>query len=137
LGRDQAIETQVVDALNKAFGAHPGYRPNHAKGIVVEGSFKASFSAPKLSRAALFNGSAIPVTVRFSNSTGIPNLPDGSALAKPHGMAIKFHLPDVRPARVKRKNLSECDPTIEDNGMLSDALWKAPSKLFTPPKSFR
>lgn len=47
---DPPIEAQVVDALNKAFGAHPGYRANHAKGIVVEGSFKASFSAPKLSR---------------------------------------------------------------------------------------
>jgi catalase len=34
------------------------------------------------------------VTVRFSDSTGIPNLPDGSALANPHGMAIKFHVPD-------------------------------------------
>ena len=34
------------------------------------------------------------MTVRFSDSTGIPNLPDGSALANPHGMAIKFHIPD-------------------------------------------
>ena len=24
----------------------------------------------------------------------MPNLPDGSALANPHGMAIKYHLPD-------------------------------------------
>src|SRR5262249_48374524 len=38
----------------------------------------------------------IPVTVRFSDSTGIPNLPDGSKAANPHGMAIKFHLPDGR-----------------------------------------
>jgi catalase len=34
------------------------------------------------------------VTVRFSDSTGVPNLPDGSPLANPHGMAIKFHAPD-------------------------------------------
>ena len=39
---DQPIETQVVDAMNKAFGTHPGFRANHAKGLVVEGSFKAS-----------------------------------------------------------------------------------------------
>ena len=39
---DQPIEVQIVDALNKAFGVHPGFRANHAKGIVVEGSFKAS-----------------------------------------------------------------------------------------------
>src|ERR1700731_3358110 len=90
---DQPVEVQIVDALNKAFGVHPGFRANHAKGVVVEGSFKASPDAPALSKAKLFDGSTIPVTVRFSDSTGIPNLPDGSASANPHGMAIKFHLP--------------------------------------------
>ena len=91
---DQPIETQVVDAMNKAFGTHPGFRANHAKGLVVEGSFKASSQAPMLSRTALFNGSTIPVTVRFSDATGMPNVQDGSKAANPHGMAIKFHLPD-------------------------------------------
>ena len=93
---DQPIEEQIVNAMNKAFGTHPGFRANHAKGIVVEGSFKASPEAAGLSRAVLFNGSTIPVTVRFSDSTGLPNLPDGSKAANPHGMAIKFHLPDGR-----------------------------------------
>ena len=91
---DQPIEQQLVDAMNKVFGVHPGFRANHAKGIVVEGSFKASPEAAGLSRAVLFNGSSIPATVRFSDSTGIPNIPDGSADANPHGMAIKFRLPD-------------------------------------------
>jgi catalase len=94
--QDQPIEEQIVDAMNKAFGTHPGFRANHAKGIVVEGSFKASPEAAGLSRAVLFNGGTIPVTVRFSDSTGIPNVPDGSKAANPHGMAIKFHLPDGR-----------------------------------------
>jgi len=91
---DQPLEVQIVDALHKAFGTHPGFRANHAKGVVVEGNFKASSDAALLSKAKLFDGSIIPVTVRFSDSTGIPNLPDGSPLANPHGMAIKFHLPD-------------------------------------------
>src|SRR5690348_14175799 len=91
---DTPLEVQIVDALNKAFGRHPGFRANHAKGVVVEGSFKASPEAAGLSRAVLFNGSTIPVTVRFSDSTGIPDLPDGSNVANPHGMAIKYHLPD-------------------------------------------
>jgi catalase len=91
---DQPLEVQVVDALNKAFGVHPGFRANHAKGIVTEGTFKASPAAASLSKAAIFSGAAIPITVRFSNSTGIPNLPDGADAANPHGMAIKFHLPD-------------------------------------------
>src|SRR4029077_20694551 len=67
---------------------------NHAKGIVVTASFKASAEAAGLSRAVLFNGSPIPATVRFSDATGIPNLSDGSGAANPHGMAIKFHLSD-------------------------------------------
>jgi catalase len=91
---DAAPEVQAVDALNKAFGQHPGFRPNHAKGIVAEGHFIASPEAAQLSRATLFNGATIPVTVRFSDSTGLPNLPDGSSLANPHGLAIKYHLPD-------------------------------------------
>ncbi len=91
---DQPIATQIVDALNKAFGVHPGFRANHAKGLVVEGSFKASPEAATLSRAALFSGSTIPLTARFSDATGVPNIPDGNPNANPHGIAMKFHLPD-------------------------------------------
>jgi catalase len=91
---DQPLEVQVVDALNKAFGVHPGFRANHAKGIVTEGTFKPLPAAASLSKAAIFSGAAIPITVRFSDSTGIPNLPDGADAANPHGMAIKFHLSD-------------------------------------------
>ncbi len=91
---DQPVAVQIVDAMNQVFGSHPGVRANHAKGVVVEGSFKASANAASLSRAVLFDGSAIPVTVRFSDATGLPEIPDGAAEANPHGMAIKFHLPD-------------------------------------------
>jgi catalase len=87
------VTTQIVDVLNKLYGVHPGFRANHAKGVVVEGHFKASPGAAQLSRAALFDGRTIPVTVRFSNSGGLPDVADGSPKANPHGMAIKFHLP--------------------------------------------
>jgi catalase len=90
---DAPLAVQIVDALNKVYGAHPGYRANHAKGIVVEGHFKATPEAAKLSRAKLFDGSAIPVTVRFSDAGGVPTIPDGDPNANPHGMAIKYHLP--------------------------------------------
>ncbi len=92
--QDTPVEAQIIEALHKTFGVHPGFRANHAKGIVTEGSFKGSAEGAGISKAAIFNGTAIPVTVRFSDSTGIPNLPDGSGLANPHGMSIKFHLPD-------------------------------------------
>jgi catalase len=91
---DAPVETRLVDAFNKVFGVHPGFRANHAKGIVVEGSFTAAPDAAKLSKAALFGGEAIPVTVRFSNGTGLPDVPDGSPLAIPQGMSIKYRLPD-------------------------------------------
>jgi catalase len=87
------VEQQIIDAMNKAFGVHPGFRANHAKGIVVEGHFKATPEAANYSKAVIFNGSTIPVTVRFSDATGVPNIADGSSHASPHGIAIKYHLP--------------------------------------------
>src|SRR5579862_4912640 len=89
---DPSLPTQIVDLANKVDGVHPGFRAFHAKGVVVEGSFKASAEAARLSRAALFNGSTIPVTARFSDGSGMPNVPDGSP-AMPRGIAIKYHLP--------------------------------------------
>lgn len=91
---DAPVETRLVDAFNKVFGVHPGFRANHAKGVVVEGSFTAAPDAAKLSKAALFNGQPIPVTVRFSDGTGLPDVPDGSPLAIPQGMSIKYRQPD-------------------------------------------
>jgi catalase len=91
---DPDIDVQIVDALNKRYGVHPGYRANHAKGIVVEGSFKPTAKAAELSRSPIFFGPELPVTVRFSDAGGMPDLPDASPVANPHGMSIKFHLPD-------------------------------------------
>jgi catalase len=92
--QDATVETQLVDAMNKLYGVHSGFRANHAKGVVVTGSFKPTPQAARLSKAVLFADGTIPVTVRFSDATGVPNLADGSDLANPHGMAIKFYLPD-------------------------------------------
>lgn len=91
---DAPVETRLVDAMNKIFGQHPGFRANHAKGIVAEGSFTAAPDAAKLSKASLFSGAAIPVTVRFSDATGLPEVPDGSPLAIPQGLSLKYRLPD-------------------------------------------
>lgn len=85
---------QTVAVMNKLWGSHPGLRANHAKGVVVEGTFLATPEATALSKASLFDGKAVPVTVRFSDSTGLPALPDGSGPANPHGMSLKFKLAD-------------------------------------------
>jgi catalase len=94
LAQAQSLPEEVVNALNKVYGVHPGFRANHAKGIVGQGTFKASPEAASLSKAAIFTGDTIPVTIRFSDSGGIPNIPDGSQFALPHGLAMKFHLKD-------------------------------------------
>jgi catalase len=88
------IATQIVDALNAVSGVHPGYRANHAKGIVAEGHFKATPEAAALTTSPIYAGADLPVTVRFSDAGGSPQVSDGSAGANPHGLAIKFRLPD-------------------------------------------
>src|ERR1700729_4257981 len=89
---DKPVPTQIVDLANKVDGVHPGFRAFHAKGVVVEGTFKASPGAARLSSATLFNGSSIRVTARFSDGAGVPTVPDGTP-AMPRGIAIKYHLP--------------------------------------------
>jgi catalase len=91
---DALVPEQIVNIMNKLWGSHPGLRANHTKGIVVEGSFMPAAAATKLSKAALFRGGTVPLTVRFSNATGIPTIADGDPRANPHGMAVRFHLPD-------------------------------------------
>jgi catalase len=80
--------------MNALFGKHDGIRANHAKGVVAKGSFTPSPEAAKLSKASLFRGPAVPVTIRFSDATGLPKIPDVSPDANPHGMALKFALSD-------------------------------------------
>ena len=91
---NEQLAQQAADLFLKAFGSHPGFRLAHAKGIVCEGTFTASPGAADLSRAAHFNGRPVPVTVRFSDATGVPQIPDGDPNSNPKGMAIRFKLPD-------------------------------------------
>ena len=87
-----ALAQEVLDALD-ASGVHPGYRPAHAKGLMCSGTFTPSPEAAKLTRAPHANRPSTPVTVRFSDSTGLPNIPDNDpARSGPRGMAIRFHL---------------------------------------------
>ncbi|WP_076859991.1 catalase family peroxidase [Bradyrhizobium mercantei] len=85
---------QLVDALNGVFGKHPGARAVHAKGIVLEGTFTPGAQASSISKAPHLQSTAVPVTVRFSDFAGIPDIPDNHELASPRGFAIKFKLPD-------------------------------------------
>jgi len=88
------LGAEIVDALNKRYGEHAGFPANHAKGVVLEGSFTPTPEAAALSKSPLFAGMTLPVTVRFSDASGRPYIHDGAPMANPHGMAIKFHLPN-------------------------------------------
>jgi catalase len=90
---EKSVPEQLVDTLNALFGKHPGFRAAHAKGIVCEGEFTPAASAAALSKAPHLQGRPTRVTVRFSDSTGIPEIPDGVPDAGPRGMAVRFHLP--------------------------------------------
>lgn len=83
----------LLAALHAAFGEHHA-RGVHAKGIILEGTFVPAREARELSRAALFAEAAVRVTVRFSDFTGIPDIPDTADGANPRGFGAKFHLPD-------------------------------------------
>jgi catalase len=83
----------MVDALHSAFGTHHA-RAVHAKGILLTGTFAPSPDARQLTKAAVFTNGTIPVTVRFSDFTGIPDIPDTVGGANPRGFAVKFKLPD-------------------------------------------
>ena len=87
-----ALSQQLLQKFDQLFGVHPGFRPVHAKGIMLHGTFTPTPDAAKLSRAHHFNTPSTPVTVRFSNSTGIPVIPDNDPNADPRGCAIRFHL---------------------------------------------
>lgn len=83
----------LVKDLHAAFGDHHA-RAVHAKGVVLEGSFVPTKEASELSKASVFASGPVPVTVRFSDFTGIPDIPDNIGAANPRGFAIKFRPAD-------------------------------------------
>jgi catalase len=87
-----ALGQDLLQQFDTIFGLHPGFRPAHAKGTMLTGTFTPSPDAASLTRAPHINRESTPVTVRFSNSTGIPLVPDNDPNANPRGMAIRFHL---------------------------------------------
>lgn len=87
-----ALANDLLQVFDQLFGLHPGYRAAHAKGRLFTGTFRPSAEASKLTRAPHVLRASTPVTVRFSNSTGLPEIPDNVGDANPRGMAIRFHL---------------------------------------------
>jgi catalase len=97
LSTDEKLTTlskNVIAAFDKVNGGvHAGFRPAHAKGILLTGTFTPSREAAALSRAPHIQRESTPVTVRFSDFAGIPTVPDTDMEhASPRGCVIRFHL---------------------------------------------
>ena len=88
------LGNDLLAQFDTIFGLHPGFRPAHAKGVLLSGNFTPAPEAAALTRAPHIGRETTPVTVRFSDSTGIPLLPDNDPNANPRGIAIRFHLAD-------------------------------------------
>src|SRR4051795_2036472 len=90
---------ELVDAIGKAGGVHPGHRAAHAKGVALSGTFTPSADAKRLTRAAHFADDPVRVTVRFSNGGANPDSND-AGVGDGRGMAVKFYLPDGTTADI-------------------------------------
>lgn len=89
-----ALADELLQQFDTIFGLHPGFRPAHAKGLLLTGTFTPSAEARTLTRAPHVLRESTLVTLRFSNSTGLPQIPDNVPDANPRGLAIRFHLAD-------------------------------------------
>ena len=86
------LSREALQRFDDLFGLHPGFRPVHAKGILLSGTFTPSSSAKALTKAPHVNRPSIRVAVRFSDFAGIPTIPDYDEHASPRGLALRFYL---------------------------------------------
>ena len=91
--QNKSVAEQTIAHLNRLSGGpHSGMRANHAKGLLVSGSFTPAAGAAAISIAPHFK-ETVPVIVRFSTGTGLPAIADGNPNSRPYGMAIRYTLP--------------------------------------------
>jgi catalase len=83
---------ELVRDIHAIFGEHHA-RAVHSKGVVLNATFEPTEQARQLSKASVFAGK-LQATVRLSDTTGLPEIPDADPNASPHGLAAKFKLAD-------------------------------------------
>jgi catalase len=86
------VSNKILATFTQIFGEHPGIRPAHGKGTLLHGTFTPAAAAVGLSSAQHFQQASTPVLVRFSDSTGLPNIPDTDPNTLPKGIGIRFTL---------------------------------------------
>jgi catalase len=87
-----ALANDLLQQFDQLFGSHPGFRAAHAKGLLLTGTFTPAAGAQELTKAPHVVRESTPITARFSNSTGLPLIPDNAPEANPRGLAIRFNL---------------------------------------------
>ncbi len=87
------LPSQLVQDFHGAFGHHHA-RAVHTKGFILQGSYAPTPEARELCRAQLFMEPSVPVIVRFSDFTGLPDIADTEVDANPRGFAIRFLMSD-------------------------------------------
>jgi catalase len=107
---------EAIEAIDGRFGVHPRRRALHAKGSLYSGTFTANPEAARLTRAAHMQGNPMPATVRWSNGSGDPNVPDYAPDVR--GLAVTFHLADgsrtdISSQSVPRFPFKGVDPFVE------------------------
>jgi catalase len=55
----------------------------HAKGIILQGEFTPDTHAKEITKAPHLQGPSSKVTVRFSDFSGVPTIPDNDPMANP------------------------------------------------------
>jgi len=101
----------LVSTLQAAAGGpHAGYRPAHAKGLLLTGTFSPTAAASTLTTAPHFSAPSTPLTIRFSSSTGIPTIPDTDPSANPRGIALRFHNDGILGGHVHTDAIAHSTP---------------------------
>ena len=78
------LSRDVIEGFDKANGGiHPGFRPAHAKGVLLTGTFSPATGIASLTRAPHVNRPRTPVSVRFSDFAGIPTVADNDPRGDP------------------------------------------------------
>ncbi|BBX45287.1 catalase family peroxidase [Mycobacterium cookii] len=103
LGPSRLTPQAFLDAFNNAFGRHPKYRTNHAKGVSVTGWFDSNGNGRELSKAAVFAPGRTPVLGRFSGAGGNPHTADSPAAGR--GLGLAFGFPGSQQWRTAMLNL--------------------------------
>jgi catalase len=103
IGPSRLTPQAFLDGFNKAFGRHPGYRTNHAKGVSVAGWFDSTGSGKELSTATVFAPGRTPVLGRFSAAGGNPHTADTPAAGR--GLGLAFGFPGSQQWRTAMLNL--------------------------------